>query len=207
MKKVMDSKIPAMYCLPKTWGKIRPYLEMWGYDTRFVGENWFDFPLLVINMDGRLGLCSNIGEEHKNKYNRKLIEDMDTFLNIAAALKNKIYKEIYLRKTLKKSELTPGMVVQLGDLDKPTFCIVSDKYLISPTNCFSLDEYNEDLTHKKHEELDIMIVRSHSDWSKGFNEGLVNGYILWERPKIKTITKKEIADMLGVNINELNITD
>lgn len=202
-------KIPAIKCDSNLWMKLKPYLIEYGYDIQFVGANWDVFPILVIDLDGVVGMCVNVSCPMFNRsiaiynYNRELVDDMDTFLKRAAILKDKLYYKILKNGNFKKSDLKTGMIVHIGN----TMCLVMDDHLISPNNYFNLDDYDDNLKNIKDNNLNITRVSTHPDWSNGFNNGLLSGYILWERPNIKTVTKQEIANMLGVNINELNITD
>lgn len=202
-------KIPAIKCDSNLWMKLKPYLIEYGYDIQCVGVNWDIFPILVIDLDGVVGICVNVSYPMFNRsiaiynYNRELVDDMDTFLKRAAILKDKLYYKILKNGNFKKSDLKTGMIVHIGNV----MYLVMDNHLISPNNYFNLDDYDDNLKNIKDNNLNITRVSTHPDWSNGFNNGLLSGYILWERPNIKTVTKQEIANMLGVDINELNITD
>lgn len=202
-------KIPAIKCDSDLWMKLKPYLIEYGYDVQFVGTNWDVFPILVIDLDGVVGICMNVSYAMYNRsvaiynYNRETVDNMDTFLKRAATLKDKLYHKILKNGNFKKSDLKTGMIVHIGN----TVCLVMGNHLIAQNGYFNLDDYNDDLKNIKDNNLNITKVSTRPDWSNGFNDGLLSGYILWERPNVKTVTKQEIADMLGVDINELNITD
>lgn len=202
-------KIPAIKCDSDLWMKLKPYLIEYGYDVQFVGTNWDVFPILVIDLDGVVGTCMNVSYAMYNRsvatynYNRETVNNMDTFLKRAAALKDKLYHKILKNGNFKKSDLKTGMIVHIGN----TVYLVMDNHLIAQNCYFNLVDYDDDLKNIKDNNLNITKVSTHPDWSNGFNNGLLSGYILWERPNVKTVTKQEIADMLGVDINELNITD
>lgn len=202
-------KIPAIKCDSDLWMKLKPYLIEYGYDVQFVGTNWDIFPILVIDLDGVVGTCMNVSYAMYNRsvatynYNRETVNNMDTFLKRAAALKDKLYHKILKNGNFKKSDLKTGMIVHIGN----TVCLVMDNHLIAQNSYFNLNDYDDNLKNIKDNNLNITRVSIRPDWSNGFNNGLMSGYILWERSNIKTVTKQEIADMLGVDINELNITD
>lgn len=107
-----------------------------------------------------------------------------------------------------KSNLKSGMVVEMRDGNK---YLVVDTLLIGESDFDCLDDYNCDLTNSfGFSELDLVKVYEASyAWARGLKSGIIHGDILWERttmPRI-TLTKKEVAQRLGINPNLLDITD
>ncbi len=77
------------------------------------------------------------------------------------------------------SDLKSGMVIHLRAGIK---YLVVDDLLINRTSCISINDFNQDLTHKRHKYFDIKFVFEKSDnWENGFQDGLKYGKTIWER--------------------------
>lgn len=111
-----------------------------------------------------------------------------------------------MEKTFTKSDLKSGMVVRTRDNH---LWLVVDDLLIADTGYMNLSSYTENLSHRI-PQYDIMqAYRKAPCWGIGFKSGLSNTAIkenlIWERKEPKEYTMQEIADKLGIPVEELRI--
>lgn len=87
------NKIPCILCNSELWEYISPNLIKWGYK-HYLGldPKWDLFPILIINWCGNIGDLINDDYASINKHNRKLLTNVEEFLEKAAELKGFIYK-------------------------------------------------------------------------------------------------------------------
>lgn len=116
-----------------------------------------------------------------------------------------------------KKDLKTGMVVKTKN--NTMFLVVGDK-LISTTGFGLLNEYKDDLTINDQPDPDIQsgfdIIEVYDDingWGFGFSRALSYieekkyGKLIWKRKEIKEVTMQEIADKLGIPVENLRIKE
>ena len=186
-----DVKIPYIKCTSEMWKYIKPYLENWDYKSR-VTPDWINYPLLVINECGVLGVCNNYDYNTyiEDDYNRELINNVEEFLERAAILKGFTYKRKDIMK-INGIEIKPGMVITTED---------NIDYIAFPTIegiAFADISYGGWQSN-----IPRNIVRI-SDLTEGGN--ISNGSILWEKPKEVILTMDEIAKKFGYPVEQIKI--
>lgn len=210
----MDSnKIPCIKCNNELFTYIKPFLDKWGYESSKFDVQWEDFPLLIINLGGNVGIYTNACLGLEDDYNRELVDDVEEFLYRAAMLKGFNYKK--KDNMFTKKDLKSGMVVKTRN---NTMSLVVDDKLISIGGFGRLTEYNDDLTVTNEPDtniqsgFDIMEVYDEVNcWGWGFSRGLSYveekkcGTLVWKRKEIKEVTMQEIADKFGVPVELLHI--
>lgn len=195
-------RIPCIKCTPALWEYIKPYLEKWGYIFGSVGI-FEKYQLLVINYNGGK-MCTNVHISEQFDYNRELVTNVEEFLERAAKLKGFTYK----RKDMKeftKADLKSGMVVITRN--KWEALVVND-LLLFHSGFEPLSNYTDDLviSEKDFEEFDIVKVYAQSNtWAGGTNESFPKEKLLWDREGVKEYTMQEIADKLGIPVEQLRI--
>lgn len=207
------SKIPCIKCNKELFAYIKPFLDIWGYKSVCLTDDWDGCCLLIINLGGNVGKYTNTSLILKNDCNRELVDDVEEFLYRAAQLKGFNYKK--KDNMFTKKDLKTGMVVKTRN--NTVFLVVDDK-LISVGGFMRLTEYNDDLTVIDESDsniqsgFDIMEVYDKVDgWGFGFSRGLYYvaekkcGKLVWKRKKIKEVTMQEIADKLNIPVDELRI--
>lgn len=203
------NKIPCIKCTPELWEYIRPYLKEWGYK---IGEHYHKylntFPYVVLNNCGEFGSCANYEVPNEIQFNRELVTNVEEFLERAAKLKGFTYK----RKDMKEftlNDLQPGMIVEYRNQERRLVVLINNVlHLISP-DCFLTNiqsVYNNDLTYKYDKMLDIIKVYKITT-VRGLKEmlNLCDSKLIWERKEIKEYTMQEIADKLGIPVEQLRI--
>lgn len=113
-------------------------------------------------------------------------------------------------KEFTKKDLKTGMIVELKDQER--YLVLGDT-LVGIDNQSLLSYYNEDLTLKcnnidsiKRCTICKVYKKYDGHWGGGFKEGLHNDVILiWERPKVVELSMEEIANKLGIPVNQLRI--
>lgn len=198
-------RIPCIKCDSKLWEYIKPYLKEWGYIFGCVGI-FEEFPLLVINYNDNLGICTNttIHGWATVENNRIFTDNVEEFLERAAKLKGFTYK----RKDMKeftKDNLKSGMVVITRN--KMEALVVND-LLLFHSGFEPLSNYTDDLVISEEgcEEYDIVKVYAQSNtWAGGTNKSFPREELLWEREEVKEYTMQEIADKLGIPVEQLRI--
>lgn len=187
----MEDKIPCIKCTNELWKYIEPYLKDWGYySTEISGK--FDelFNILTLNWDDKIDCFGFADYSIIKDKNSELVTDVNEFLKRAAKLKGFTYKrkdiEIYGIK------IEPGMVIETS----------ITIYIAFPTeNGIGFVDYNgrgwrETIPN------DIQTIRN---ICKG--NDICDGNILWEKPKKVTITKQEIAEKFGYDVNNIEIIE
>ena len=109
--------------------------------------------------------------------------------------------------TMNKSDLKPGMVVELKNSKRLMVAEMhSDLFLLGYHMFDNLCNYNEDLTSKCIAHLSICKVYQPRD-KYPFDVLLTSqkGTLIWERPKETVLTMQEIADKFGVPVERLKI--
>lgn len=205
----MTNKIPCIKCNSRLWKYVEPRLKRWGYNTTFrVLNTWDDYPILIINAGGTLGDCENGPENYLCYNNRYLVDDVEDFLEIAAKLKG----FNYTRKTMKTYkihgiEIKPGMIIEtkiqsIESFDRwytwVVFPIKNNLAVISigAGTWYGLEKFIENYSDK------ISIIRDISE-----DYILESGQILWEKPKRIVLSKAQIADKFGIDVNLIDIID
>lgn len=202
-------KIPCIECTPELWEYIKPYLEKWGYYTTFVGGKFdADFHILILNWNKDKS-CYGFGNKPIAKdCMAELVDNVEEFLERASKLKGFTYnrKDKKMEKEFTKADLKSGMVVKAKN--NKMYLVVGDK-MISDDGFMYLSHYNNDLKNS-YPEFDIVEVHDDvSCWGRGFSKGLSyvsgEGKLLWKRKELKEYTMQEIADKLGIPVEELRI--
>lgn len=201
-------KIPCIKCNSELWEYIRPFLARWNYYNICITNNWDTYPILVVNYTGIIGKVSNVCDVAQR--DRELVIDVEEFLEKAAKLKGFTYKRKDMKEfTLK--DLKPGMVVEYRNKDKRLVVLVSGElHFIGSNGVFpSIKEgYNDDLTYKVDDELDIIKVYKVeilSALDTMFNTSNHCLKLIWEREEVKEVTMQEIADKFGIPVEQLRI--
>lgn len=203
------NKIPCIECTPELWEYIEPYLRKWGYKC-FSIVHFKQFPILALNIDGTIGKCTNINRASVTEYNRELVTDVEEFLERAAELKGFTYKKEKSMKEFTINDIKPGMVVEYRNGERRLAVLIKDNlhFLSNDKVLPNVKEiYNNDLTYRNGESLDIMKVYNVNSIYEMF--GLLNNdrylNLLWERPKEVVITMDEIAKKFGYNVEQIQI--
>lgn len=196
-------KIPCIKCTSGMWEYIRPFLKNWEYEIQAI-ESFDNYPLLVINRGGTLGICTNLVIKDAKCRDRELVTDVEEFLERAAELKGFTYKRKSMKK-FTKADLKSGMVVENAQKRK---ALVINDILIFNTSFDPLKNYKEDLTSRTVPELDIIKVYKQSDfWGAGLSGGIQYEELLWKREEPLEVTMQEIADKFGVSVEQLRIKE
>lgn len=188
-------KIPCIKCTPELWEYIKPRLEEWGYKPYATFGNWEEYPLLVINVTGELGIYNNVNESCLNGYDRELTNNVEDFLEKAARLKGFTYKRKDVMK-IKGIEIEPGMVI--------TTIVGEDtcKWIVFPTEsdfgllCYEKCSWYDIDGFLKTFENNIECIRK-----KPKGVALTDNDIIWSK-KTK-VSKEEIADKLNIPVGDL----
>lgn len=184
-------KIPCIECTLEIWEYVEPYLMKWGYITHVSFDyNFTNFPLLVINTGGSLGLVNNINLYKAEDYSRELVTNVEEFLERAAKLKGFTYKRKDIMK-INDIEVKPGMVITTED--KCNYIAFPTKEEVAFVNA-SFGGCQSDIPSN--------IIRI-QDLSEGIC--LDSGKILWEKPKELVITMDEIAKKFGYSVDQIKI--
>lgn len=212
----MKKKYPVLKCTEELWKEIKPVIESFGIDDfTNVDGGWHEYPYLISNYGD---CCSdNIIIGNGIAFNFYLVKDnlqylvdtKDEFLSAVAKLLGKEYpikQEENKQEEMEKIiiggvEIKPGMLVYANNEEfenrEPAIVFPSKEGL-----CYMKlsDEWSLLDTIKN----EIIVVQDLHDNS---NPSLVNGKILWEKPKKVTITKQEIAEKFGIDVEQLEIKE
>lgn len=197
----MEEKIPCIRCNSQLWNYVKPYLKEWGYNFNNISFNddSKDYPLLVINFNGRLGRCYTLPLYYKDGYNRILMTDVEGFLERAATLKGFTYKKPVLVNGI---EIKPGMVIETVDSirNSKSFWIVfpTKKGLAITRWGYSSWEFINEFV--KYHSKDIENIY---DCING--ESLTSGDVLWGKSKEIVITMDKIAEKFGYPVDCIKI--
>ena len=194
-------KIPCIKCTSELWEYIRPYLEEWGYKIA-VSSAWDTFPILIINMGGNPDICDNLTSSHIHMYARELVTNVEEFLERAAKLKGFTYKRKDIMK-INGIEIKPGMVIEIENDGKKLSYVVFP-LLDGELGIISYDGSSWDTIKYFIGYYSSKIVCIHDLTSTRLG-GLTSGKVLWEKPKEVVITMQEVADKLGIPVEQLRI--
>lgn len=120
---------------------------------------------------------------------------------------NRIFKEM---KKFTKSDLKPGMVVEYKNGNRRLVVRINNDLHFMSSEEFLENvekEYDDNLTCAGHESLNIMKIYS-VNTIRELNTLLSETYyldLIWERKEPKEYTMQEIADKLGISVEELRI--
>ena len=196
-------KIPCIVCDQELWDYVTPILEEFGYipSNYYCGERLEDNPLLIINgFDGNLDympkVYNNYGLEASKEHNRELVTNVEEFLERAANLMSKTYKNKNVMK-INGIEIKAGMGIHIFDESSNNLFIVFPTRkglgVIAYGEAYHWDYLNSFLeTHFN----DIVAIRS-----------AVDGEIIWGKPKEVVITMQEIADKFNIPVSQLRIKE
>lgn len=184
-------KIPCIKCDKELWKYIRPYLLKWGYLDKVTG-NWPNYPFVVINECGCLGVCNNYSNSVIKDFNRELIYDVEEFLKRAAELKGFIYKKKGIME-INGIEIKPGMVIKT-DNNEIYIAVPAEEgmALLNARTC----------SWKTTPPENIKIIRGVTKLKSCFTD---SGKILWEKPKEVILTMDEIAKKFGYPVESIKI--
>ena len=120
--------------------------------------------------------------------------------------------KIMLRKEMKKSDLRSGMVVRLKDRSKRIVIETDKGLLFSGNGTYFFDRcLNDSMTHEKCPAIDIMEVYKVSEGSEiakildPDNDSKLT--LIWKRPEVVEVTMQEVADKLGIPVENLRIKE
>lgn len=191
------NKIPCILCNPKLWEYISPNLIKWGYKYYIEPDpKWDLFPILIINWCGNIGNLNNDNYASIKNHNRKLLTNVEEFLEKAAELKGFIYKR---KDTMEINgiEIKPGMVIETQS---------KGIWVVFPTERgLSVIKYQENSWYfleifAKYFKNDIGAIYGLSN-----GDSLTGGIKLWQKPKEIVLTMDQIAEKFGVPIEKLKI--
>lgn len=202
-------KIPCIKCDQNLWLKIKPYLVEWGYTIDYIASTWNYHTILVINDCNHIGVCSNQNYNAAFRYNRELIDNIKEFLERAAKIKGFTYKRKDMetnKNSFTKENLQSGMIVELRNGVK--YLVINNKersFLLGINDYYLLDNYNDNLNSQV-KDFDIVKVYTHRcTGTLTFILEHNMHKLIWQRKVV--ITKQEIADKFGVNINDIEINE
>lgn len=187
---------------PERWKCIKEHLAKHNIHPTGIASDWSAYPYIVyvksINAltNWTTALCSTIKDE-----SIYIEHSTDKFINEVLKLKN-------MKKEFTKADLKPGMVIEYnnGTRRLVTSCkkgiyFTGDKYKTSD----SVNMFTEDLRYPYGQQsIDrIYIVK----WECTLNEifDINNLELIWERNEPKEYTMQEIADKLGIPVEQLRI--
>lgn len=209
------NKIPYIKVSKKEWDYIIPHLMEWGYEpaTTLVGLNFEDYPLLVIDSEGKLGKYNNHSLSCVSEYKRYQETDIEKFLAKAARLKGFVYynkKKPNTGEFFTKDDLKPGMVIELRKGERRI--VLESNYdglfLLGISDYGKISNYEDCLTSKSYiENFDIMKVykiETPCSMDEIMNDDKCLE-LVWERDEVIEYTMQEIADKIGVPVEKLRI--
>lgn len=112
-----------------------------------------------------------------------------------------------MKKEFTIADLKSGMVVKLNNNQ---YYLVVDNILISTNGQMPLKDYDENMYltdeyHKSEYSIKEVYQKKYRTWEMGFNDGLENNLVLlWKRKNVE-YTMQEIADKLGIPVEQLRI--
>lgn len=185
-------KIPCIKCTPELWEYIKPHLKEWGYkNINNIKTSSFDiFPLLVINHFSQDECCNSETIEAVKYYNRKLVTNVEEFLQRAAALRGFIYKRKDIME-INGIEIKPGMIL----ITEEGFTHIT--FPTAKGNAFvNISEGTWSFTVPKNivEITDLAV-----------NSSLYSGKTLWKKSKEVVITMDQIAEKFGYPVEQIKI--
>lgn len=202
-------KIPCIKCDQNLWLKIKPYLVEWGYTIGYITSTWHYHTILVMNDCNQIGVCNNQNYNATFRCNRELIDNIEEFLERTAKIKGFTYKRKDMetnKNSFTKENLQSGMIVEFRNGIK---CLVVNNretyFLLGINDYHLLDNYTNNLESCV-KDFDIVKVYTHrcTGTLKFILEHNMHK-LIWQRKVV--ITKQEIANKFGVNINDIEINE
>ena len=106
---------------------------------------------------------------------------------------------------MKKSDLKPGMVVEYASGEKRLVVTInSELYLISIATFVNVKAFNEDMTCSGNSCINIVKVYLPEE-AASLNTLLQCNNCIWERQKETVLTIQEIADKIGIPVEQIRI--
>lgn len=169
------NKIPCVLCNSELWEYISPNLIKWGYKYYIESDpKWDLFPILIINWCGNIGNLNNDNYASIKNHNRKLLTNIEEFLEKAAELKGFIYKR---KDTMKINgiEIKPGMVIETKYNENWVVFPTKEGLAVVNYHAKQWDNFNSFIEFFKN---DIETIYDLSD-----GNFLTGGIKLWEKPQ------------------------
>lgn len=120
--------------------------------------------------------------------------------------------KIMMRKEMKKSDLTSGMVVRLRDRSKRIVIETDKGLLFSGNGTYFFDGcLNDSMVRVKTPAIDVMEVYKVSEGSEiakildPDNDSKLT--LIWKRPEVMEVTMQEVAEKLGIPVENLRIKE
>lgn len=113
-----------------------------------------------------------------------------------------------MKKNFTKSDLKSGMIIQLNN---GKYYLFVEGILIGEGGQLDINDYKEDLSlsdffHKEYFDIKKVYYKKYHSWGMGFNGSLIQDLtLIWERKKCVEYTMQEIADKLGIPVEQLRI--
>lgn len=200
--KINNMKVPYIQYDQDKWEFIKSTLEKIGYSFKYISD-WGSCPYLLLDFGGQIGTCSNLPKNLITQINRYEVYNIDEFLKKAKILFNdKILfnnqdNQQQMNTIDEIKEITPGMVLTTkGDMNWVAFPTELGMGII----CYDTNQwYLLDKFIQIHGD-EILNIR---DISKGTS--LIDGEVIWEKPKEIVIKLQEIADKFNVPANLIRI--
>lgn len=190
---------------PERWKEIESNLKDYIKDVQ--GYNWIQFNLIYYQPPTSVtgGYISNCNSNCLSGIRATKCRNICDFIKV-------VKKELNIKEMEKEftlNDLKPGMVVKYRNSNKRLVVSINGKlHFISDTDYLGdvLDNYNNDLTCISDNNFDIMKVYEVLSIG-GLNYLLSSSYkeLIWERKEPKVYTMQEIADKLGIPVEQLRI--
>lgn len=176
------------------WEYIKDTLSKYNITPDFMGS-WNSFEYIGYGI--KIGRLTN--------YSNGFITHQDTiFCSTATEFTYRIGM-ILMKKEFTKDNLKSGMVVITRN--KMEALVVND-LLLFHSGFEPLSNYTDDLVISEEgcEDYDIVEVYARSNgWARGTDKPFPREELLWDRGGIKEYTMQEIADKLGIPVEQLRI--
>lgn len=196
-------KIPCIIGYDSVWEYVYPYLREWGYE--ILKPVTFDtYKLLVINYAGILG---TIGTEslnyNKHDYNREFVDCVEEFLERAAELMGYTYnRKDVMPKDFDITKLEVGMIVEHKNGHRSIVLSTEDNDIFlselgTYRSCLDKDLNKSDIykVYKIAGKFSLIDLVTTPDYLT----------LVWERPKVISLSMKDIAEKFGISLEQLNI--
>lgn len=191
------NKIPCILCNSELWEYISPNLIKWEYKYYIDPDpKWDLFPILIINWCGHIGNLNNDNYASIKNHNRKLLTNVEEFLEKAAELKGFIYKR---KDTMEINgiEIKPGMVIETQS--KNTWIVFPTEKGLAVTS-YQANQWDNINSFIEDFKNNIETIYDLSD-----SNFLTGGVKLWEKPKETALTMDQIAEKFGIPVEKLKI--
>lgn len=194
------NKIPCIKCTPELWEYIKSYLKEWDYVSHVSFGELTAYPLLVINVLGKLGLYNNLDISCASNYNRELVTNVEEFLEKAAALRGFTYKRKDIME-INGIEIKPGMGICVDSkyVNNKFYIVIPTKLGLAVVNygqsCYwlHLDSF---LSQYKNRIVAICDLATQSS---------IRGDFLWVAPEEIVLTMDDIAKRFGYPVERIKI--